>query len=90
MHALGFIKLMKSVYGRELPDLDWIQGQGLLAVKIAQHFALRIDFLDPDVCRHLARLYRNADAVAPFAAMSLLERQVPAEWFDEFRRQETE
>ena len=57
MNWLGFMGLMRQIYGPGLPDLDAIQRQGLLAVKIGQTFALRADFLDEAKCRHLAQLY---------------------------------
>ncbi|MCX8043330.1 MAG: AarF/ABC1/UbiB kinase family protein [Desulfobacterota bacterium] len=59
MNWIGFVRLLRNIYGPGLPDLDAIQRQGLLAVKIGQVFALRIDFLDQEKCRHLANLYRN-------------------------------
>lgn len=59
MNWLGFVRLLRNIYGPGLPDIDTIQRQGLLAVKIGQVFALRIDFLDQEKCRHLATLYRN-------------------------------
>ncbi len=59
MNWLGFMGLMRQIYGPGLPDLDAIQRQGLLAVKIGQTFALRADFLDEAKCRHLAQLYRR-------------------------------
>jgi ubiquinone biosynthesis protein len=59
MNWLEFIKLMRDIYGPGLPDLEKIQRKGLLAVKIGQTFALRIDFLDEAKCRHLAALYRQ-------------------------------
>lgn len=59
MNWIGFVRLMRSIYGSELPNLQKIQDQGLLAVKIAQVFALRIDFLNREKCEHLARLYRH-------------------------------
>lgn len=44
MRFWKFIKLFRMIFSQKLPDLDAIQKQGLLAVKIAQTFALRIDF----------------------------------------------
>lgn len=60
MTKLEFIWLIKEIHGKKLPNLDKIQNMGLLAVKIAQHYALRIDFLDEKVCTHLAKLYQNS------------------------------
>ena len=48
---------------RSCLTLDWIQDPGLLAVKLGQMHALRIDFLDPAKCLHLSQLYRKNAAV---------------------------
>ena len=50
MTNFQFVLLIKNIYGKRLPDLEKIQKMGLLATKIAQHYALRIDFLDEKVC----------------------------------------
>ena len=67
MNWFQFARLIHSIYGRGscLPDLDWIQSLGLLAVKLGQVHALRIDFLDRRKCEHLARLYRRNTILAP-------------------------
>jgi ubiquinone biosynthesis protein len=65
MNTLQFIFLIKDIYGKNLPDLKKIEKKGLLAIKIAQHFALRIDFLDEKVCTHLSQLYRNNPIIIP-------------------------
>ena len=49
---------------KKLPDLDWIQKQGLLFIKIAQTFALRIDFLSPEATIHLQKLFNKAEELA--------------------------
>lgn len=65
MNWVQFGRLIYSIYGRggQLPDLDWIQSLGLLAVKLGQVHALRIDFLDREKCEHLAKLYRRNAAL---------------------------
>jgi len=65
MNWIQFGRLIHSLYGRNgrLPDLDWIQSLGLLAVKLGQVHALRIDFLEREKCEHLARLYRRNSAL---------------------------
>jgi len=73
MNWIGFIRLMRNIYGRDLPDLEKIQKQGLLAVKIAQVFALRIDFLNEGKCRHLSRLYRHTLELPSEAVKRLLD-----------------
>lgn len=73
MNWFQFGRLIHSLYrrGGPLPDLDWIQSLGLLAVKLCQVHALRIDFLDREKCEHLARLYRQNTAMPAedFAAL---------------------
>jgi ubiquinone biosynthesis protein len=75
---------MRSIYGNKLPDLEAIQDQGLLAVKIAQHFALRVDFLDEQVCRHLSRLFTNARPQQGKNGKELILQFVDELWFDHF------
>ena len=75
MNRLQFAQLMWSIYGsKKLPDLDWIQDLGLLAVKLGQMHALRIDFLDPAKCLHLSQLYRKNAAVPKENFQALLQR----------------
>jgi ubiquinone biosynthesis protein len=65
MNWFQFGRLIHSIYGRngKLPDLDWIQSLGPLAVKLGQVHALRIDFLERDKCEHLSKLYRRNAAL---------------------------
>jgi ubiquinone biosynthesis protein len=74
MNWIQFGRLIHSIYGRggELPDLDWIEHLGLLAVKLGQVHALRIDFLDREKCEHLAKLYRRNAVLPPEEFMGLL------------------
>jgi len=59
MNIFSFLKLMKMIYSKkENPDILKIQKMGLLAVKIGQVHALRIDFLRAETCLELAKLYR--------------------------------
>lgn len=83
MNWLGFLGLMRQIYGPGLPDLDYIQRKGLLAVKIGQTFALRADFLDEAKCRHLAKLYRQTLSLPPEDIEGLLERTPPG-WRESF------
>ncbi|GIU69634.1 MAG: hypothetical protein KatS3mg002_0870 [Candidatus Woesearchaeota archaeon] len=60
MNWLNFIWLINNIYGKnEKPDLNKIQKMGLLAIKIGQVHALRIDFLSEKKCQHLSKLYRK-------------------------------
>lgn len=60
MNSFGFLGLISSFYMKKLPDLKKIQNKGLLAVKVAQHYALRVDFLSEDMCTHLSKLYTHS------------------------------
>ncbi len=90
MNAFGFLRLLRAIYGNKAPDLGEIQAQGLLAVKIAQHYALRVDFLDPEVCRHLSKLYRSTLPMPPAGLRAQLNRHVGPEWLAEFESIEEE
>ena len=89
MNVFGFLGLLKSIYGKKPPDLEKIQRKGLLAVKIGQHYALRIDFLDEEVCRHLAKLYRHNIHVSSEKVEPLLKSYVEPPWFDQFKSFDT-
>ena len=87
MNWFQFARLIHSIYGRgrALPGLDWIQSLGLLAVKLGQVHALRIDFLDREKCEHLARLYRRNAVLAPQDFRELLRAAAGGEaFFDHF------
>lgn len=86
MNWLNFLFLIKSIYGdsKELPDLEKIQKMGLLAVKLCQIHALRIDFLDERKCRHLAKLYRNTLTLPPEEMNLLIDKNAPAHFRDNF------
>ena len=86
MRWLMFIKLFKMIFNKKrLPDLDYIQKQGLLAVKIAQTFALRIDFLSERTCSHLAKLYTRTTPIAEEDFQVLLQSYVDDSWFTHFK-----
>ena len=84
MNWIQFGRLIHSIYGRggKLPDLDWIQSLGLLAVKLGQVHALRIDFLEREKCEHLARLYRRNAALASEDFLGLLRASAVPGFFD--------
>lgn len=58
MNIFSFLKLIRMIYGKKKPDILKIQEMGLLAVKIGQVHALRIDFLPETTCMELSKLYR--------------------------------
>jgi ubiquinone biosynthesis protein len=65
MRYFAYFKLFSMIFNKKkLPNLAWIERQGLLFVKVAQTFALRIDFLSPEKTMHLQQLYTHATPVA--------------------------
>ena len=56
MRFLTFVRFMRQITRKKPADLDWIQRQGLLAMKLAQIFALRPDLLGVEKCRQLQKL----------------------------------
>jgi len=87
MNWFQFVRLIHSIYriGGRLPDLEWIQHLGLLAVKLAQVHALRIDFLDRDKCEHLSQLYRQNATIPAEDFRSLLRASAGDRFFDHFK-----
>ena len=60
MNSFQALSLIYELYfKRGLPDLRKIESYGLLAVKIGQIHALRLDFLSAEKCRRLSELYRS-------------------------------
>lgn len=60
MNRIKFIFLLRNIYLGKKPSLKEIERLGLLAIKMCQYYALRIDFLNEEVCLHLAKLYENS------------------------------
>ena len=83
---IRFMRLFKQIFGKNLPDLDWIEKQGLLAVKIGQTFALRIDFLGEEKTTHLAKLYSRTTPIKQENFRSLLEGYTDKGWLDNFQK----
>jgi ubiquinone biosynthesis protein len=84
MNWFNFIRLIKTIYGKKLPDIAFIESLGLLAVKIGQTYALRFDFLPEQNCRHLAQLYRHTDSLPPASFKRLLDSTVEKNWDESF------
>ena len=87
MNWFQFVRLIHSIYrhGGPLPDLEWIQRLGLLAVKLGQVHALRVDFLDREKCEHLARLYRQNSTIPAQDFRALLRSSAGDGFFDHFK-----
>ncbi len=84
-----FIRFFREIRKDGPTDLDWIQRQGLLAVKLTQIFALRPDMLSIEKCRQLQKMYRNAATIPSEDVVRILEQRAPDSfhesvvWFDE-------
>lgn len=73
MNIFSFLKLIRMIYGNK-PDIVKIQKMGLLAVKIGQVHALRIDFLDENTCIELSKLYRANTPIRSEDALKNIDR----------------
>lgn len=60
MKSFKLIKLLFQIYSGKKPKLEEVEKMGLLSIKLCQYYALRIDFLDEDLCIHLAKLYEKS------------------------------
>jgi ubiquinone biosynthesis protein len=74
MKTFSFIKLMIEIFKKSPADIEKIQRMGLLAVKIGQMFALRIDFLTPEKCAQLSKLLENNQMVDDVSITQLLTK----------------
>lgn len=84
MNWMGFIDLINEIFNKKVPNINKIQNKGLLAVKIAQTFALRIDFLDELKCTTLAKLFSNVDSVEEERLEELLLEYEEKAWLKNF------
>ncbi len=77
MRAASFLRLVWQLYGPGKVDAAWIERQGLLAIKLGQMHALRADFLPPEKCLALARLFSANQPLPPDAIDRLLGQALP-------------
>ena len=82
MRLLTFFRFYRQIRKDGPADLDWIQRQGLLAVKLAQIFALRPDMLSIEKCRQLQQMYRNASTIPPEDVERILRERAPEGFHD--------
>ena len=68
---------MREILKKKPADLDWIQKQGLLSVKLAQIFALRSDLIGVEKCRQLQQLYQHAASIPTEDAVSYTHLTLP-------------
>ena len=88
MRLLKFALFMRQVTRKSPANLDWIQNQGLLAVKLAQIFALRPDIISLEKCKQLQTLYSSASTIPTENVFKILKEKAPdsyhenISWFD--------
>lgn len=85
MRVFTFIRFMRQILKSSPADLDWIQSQGLLAVKLAQIFALRSDLIPVEKCRQLQQLYQHAASIPSEDVFRNIEQRAPEGFMDAFR-----
>ena len=77
---------MRQILRKKPADLDWIQKQGLMAVKLAQIFALRPDLLGEEKCKQLQQLYQHAASIPPEDWAATLKSTALPNFFDNFKQ----
>jgi len=82
MNIVSFLKLIRMIYGNKKPDAKKIQDMGLLAVKIGQVHALRVDFLNEETCIELSKLYRANIPIKSEQVLKNIDR-TKFSWIDE-------
>ena len=86
MRMLTFFRFMRQILRKKPADLDWIQKQGLMAVKLAQIFALRPDLLGEEKCKQLQQLYQHAASIPPEDWEATLKSKAIPNFFDKFKQ----
>lgn len=75
------LRLLYRIFKQTPLDVSAIEREGLLAIKIGQTFALRLDFLDAERCNALSRLYTATTAIPAEQSEQLLKQAVAPDWF---------
>ena len=83
MHLLKFILFMRQINRESPANLKWIERQGLLAVKLAQIFALRPDIISLEKCKQLQALYSSASIIPTEDVFRILKDKAPDAYHDE-------
>jgi ubiquinone biosynthesis protein len=79
MRAWRFIQLFRMIFGpAEKLDAREIEKMGLLAVKIAQMYAIRADLLGPEKTAKLNGFYEQATPMAAGEFLAAVKREAPA------------
>ncbi len=84
MRLFTFFRFMRQILRDKPADLDWIQKRGLLAVKLAQIFALRSDILSEEKCRQLQQLYQHASKIPSVNVFENIRNSGPKGFLEAF------
>ncbi|RAH08219.1 MAG: AarF/ABC1/UbiB kinase family protein [Euryarchaeota archaeon TMED85] len=84
MRLLTFLRFMRQILKKGPADLDWIQRQGLLSVKLAQIFALRSDILSVEKCQQLQSLYQHAATIPTEDVFANIDSRGPKGFREKF------
>ena len=84
MRLLNFMLFMRQVTRKSPANLKWIERQGLLAVKLAQIFALRPDIISLEKCKQLQTLYSSASTIPTEDVFRILKEKAPDAYHDAF------
>ena len=90
MRLFTFLRFMRQITRKKPADLDWIQNQGLIAVKLAQIFALRPDLLGEEKCQQLQQLYQHAASIPSESLNETLKSKAIENFTDHFETIEQE
>lgn len=90
MNIFQSLRLIYELYFKKgLPNLNRIQSWGLLAVKLGQMHAQRLDFLPAEKCNELTKLYRNNNPISSEDINLLIQEQGGQKFKDFFADFET-
>ena len=90
MRLFTFLRFMRQITRKKPADIDWIQNQGLIAVKLAQIFALRPDLLGEEKCQQLQQLYQHAASIPSESLTKTLKSKAIENFTDNFESIEQE
>ncbi len=82
VRAFTFLRFLREISKSAPADLQWIQNQGLLAVKLTQIFALRPDMLSVEKCIQLQSMYRNAVSIPTEDVMEIIQTKAPVKFHE--------
>lgn len=85
MNVISFIDLIVEIFYKKKPNISKIQKKGLLAVKIAQTFALRIDFLDESKCYELSKLFNHVESIPSEEIDTLIKNYTNNNFLENFK-----